>query len=197
MIEGGTSEERLKARLAAHQRPVWFGDLMERLTEASCDYLSAQIEAGAEAVQIFDSWAGDLTGDVFEAAVVAPLRAIASELRRRHPAIPVIVFARGAASKHAAVASATGAQAVGIEQSMELAAVLATLPATCAVQGNLDPVSLLAGGEHLGSRVENLLRAVPKERHVFNLGHGIKPATDPAHVAAAIAAVRAHDARQP
>lgn len=194
MIEGGTSEERLKARLAAHERPSWYVELMDRLVEASCDYLSAQIEAGAEAVQIFDSWAGDLTGDVFEEAVVAPIRTIATELQRRHPSVPVIVFARGAGSKHTAVAAATGAQAVGIEQAMELGAVLMALPDSCAVQGNLDPVSLLAGGERLAARVHDILETVPMNRHVFNLGHGIKPATDPAHVSQAIAAVRAFDA---
>jgi uroporphyrinogen decarboxylase len=167
------------------------------LVEASCEYLSAQIEAGAEAVQIFDSWAGDLTGDVFEEVVGIPIRTIVHELRRRHPAIPVIVFARGAGSKHGHVAAATGAQAVGVEQATELDAVLKALPAECAVQGNLDPVSLLAGGEELGARVEAVLRGVPMQRHIFNLGHGIKPATDPAHVAQAIAAVRGMDARHP
>jgi len=195
MIEGGSSEERLKARLAAHQRPSWYVSLMDRLVEASCDYLSAQIRAGAEAIQIFDSWAGDLTGDVFEDTVVAPIRTIRRELRRQHPSIPVIVFARGAGSKHGHVAAETGAQAVGIEQSMELGAVLQAVPPECAVQGNLDPVSLLAGGEALTKRVEDLLRGAPMRRHVFNLGHGIKPATDPAHVGQAIAAVRAFDAR--
>ncbi len=147
MIEGGSSEERLKARLAAHQRPSWYVSLMDRLIEASCDYLSAQVRAGAEALQIFDSWAGDLTGDVFEDSVVRPIQTIVGELRRRHPSVPVIVFARGAGSKHAFVAEQTQAQAVGIEQSMELAVVLQSLPSNCAVQGNLDPVSLLAGGD--------------------------------------------------
>lgn len=197
MIEGGTSEERLKARLAAHQRPRWFGDLIERLIEASCDYLSGQIEAGAEAIQIFDSWAGDLAGDVFEEWVTAPIRTITSELRRRHASIPIIVFARGAGSKHGAVATATDAQAVGIEQAMELSVVLEDVPLRCAVQGNLDPVMLLAGGERLAGRVEGLLRGVPMQRHIFNLGHGIKPGTPPEHVAQAIAAVRAFDTRRP
>jgi uroporphyrinogen decarboxylase len=196
MIEGGSSEERLKARLAAHQRPAWFGYLLDRLIEASCDYLSAQIEAGAEAVQIFDSWAGDLTGDVFEEAVVIPIRKMSDELRRRHPSIPIIVFARGAGSKHGAVAEATGAQAVGIEQAMELAAILEGLPKQCAVQGNLDPVALLAGGDRLAARVEDVIRDVPMDRHIFNLGHGIKPATDPESVAQVIAAVRAADMRR-
>lgn len=195
MIEGGSSEERLKARLVAHRRPLWFVALMDHLVEASCDYLSAQVSAGAEAIQIFDSWAGDLTGDVFEDTVVIPIKTIVQELRRRHPSVPIIVFARGAGSKHGHVAAETGAQAVGVEQSMELGAVLETVPAGCAVQGNLDPVSLLAGGEELAARVDDLLRGVPMQRHVFNLGHGIKPTTDPAHVGQAIAAVRAFDAR--
>jgi len=195
MIEGGTSDERLKARLAAHHRPGWFSDLIERLTEASCDYLSAQIKAGAEAIQIFDSWAGDLTGDVFEDVVVAPIATMIRELRKRHPAIPIIVFARGAGSKHGAIAEATRAEAVGIEQAMELDSVLRSLPKDCAVQGNLDPVALLAGGELLARRVTDVIRRVPIERHIFNLGHGVKPATDVAHVMQAIAAVRAVDAK--
>ncbi|MFO0994315.1 MAG: uroporphyrinogen decarboxylase [Hyphomicrobiales bacterium] len=197
MIEGGTSEERLKARLAAHRRPGWFGGLIECLVEASCDYLSLQIEAGAEAIQIFDSWAGDLTGDAFQEWVIAPIRTMASEMHRRHPSIPIIVFARGAGSKHGAVAAAAGTQAVGIEQSMELSAVLKDVPPRCAVQGNLDPVMLLAGGEQLSAGVENLLSGVPVERHIFNLGHGIKPGTPPEHVAQTIAAVRRFDTRRP
>ncbi|MBL8906484.1 MAG: uroporphyrinogen decarboxylase [Rhizobiales bacterium] len=197
MIEGGSSEERLKARLAAHRRPSWYDALMDRLIEASCDYLSAQVMAGAEVLQIFDSWAGDLTGDVFEDSVIGPIRTIVDELRLRHPSVPVIVFARGAGSKHGRVAAETGAQAVGIEQAVELASVLKAVPEHCAVQGNLDPVALLAGGERLARRVENVIREVPLHRHVFNLGHGIKPATDPAHVAEAIAAVRAADTRRP
>jgi len=196
MIEGGSSEERLKARLAAHQRPSWYVALMDRLIEASCDYLSAQVRAGAEALQIFDSWAGDLTGDVFEDSVVTPLRTIMEELRLRHPSVPVIVFARGAGSKHGHVAAVTGAQAIGIEQGMEPGSVLKTVPGHSAIQGNLDPVALLAGGERLSGRVENIINQVPMERHVFNLGHGIKPATDPAHVAQVIAAVRMMDSRR-
>ena len=197
MIEGGTSEERLKARLAAHHRPGWFVDLVDRLVEASCEYLSGQIEAGAEAIQIFDSWAGDLTGDVFDDVVIGPIQAMTERLRRQHPSIPIIVFARGAGSKHGVVAQATAAQAVGIEQSMELSAVLENLPGQCAVQGNLDPVALLAGGEQLAMRVGNVLRGAPINRHIFNLGHGIKPTTQPEHVAQAIAAVRGFDVRRP
>ena len=109
--------------------------------------------------------------------------------------MPVIVFARGAGSKHGTVAAETGAQAISVEQSMELEAVLRMVPAVCAIQGNLDPVLLLAGGDQLAARVGTMLRGIPMQRHVFNLGHGIKPMTKPEHVAETIAAVRAFDAR--
>jgi len=196
MIEGGSSDERLKARLVAHERPPWFVDLIDRLVEASCDYLAAQIEAGAEAVQIFDSWAGDLTGDVFERTVTEPIGRIRQDLRRRYPSVPVIVFARGAGSKHGHVAKVTEADAVGVEQAMELASVLSALPDGCAIQGNLDPVALLAGGEELPALTEAILRDVPPERHIFNLGHGIKPGTDPDNLTQVISTVRGLDSRK-
>jgi len=196
MIEGGSSEERLKARLVAHERPQWFVDLIDRLVEASCDYLARQIEAGAEAVQIFDSWAGDLTGNVFERTVTEPIGRIRQELQRRYPAVPVIVFARGAGSKHGHVAEVAQADAVGVEQAMELASVLETLPRDCAIQGNLDPVALLAGGEELLVLTGAILRDVPMERHIFNLGHGIKPGTDPDNLSQVISAVRGLDTRK-
>jgi uroporphyrinogen decarboxylase len=194
MIEGGSSEERLQARLAAYGRPAWFVDLMDRLIEASCDYLEAQVKAGAEVLQIFDSWAGDLTGPVFDQTVIEPIRVIRAELGRRCGKVPVIVFARGAGSKHARVAMAVGAEAVGVEQAIELDWVLRDLPERCAVQGNLDPAALLAGGDRLGDLTQAVLRQAPMERHIFNLGHGVKPVTDPAMLGQVIDLIRKWDA---
>jgi uroporphyrinogen decarboxylase len=193
MIEGGSSEARLQARLVAYQRPQWFVDLIDQLIEASCDYLEAQVEAGAEVLQIFDSWAGDLTGPVFDETVVEPIKLIRAELKRRCGKVPVIVFARGAGSKHARVAAAVGAEAVGVEQAIELNWVLRDLPERCAVQGNLDPTALLADGGRLEALTIAVLQQAPMERHIFNLGHGVKPSTDPATLSRVIETVRQWD----
>jgi uroporphyrinogen decarboxylase len=194
MIEGGSSEERLQARLAAYQRPPWFVDLMDRLIEASCDYLEAQVHAGAEVLQIFDSWAGDLTGPIFDQTVIEPISLICKELRRRCRHVPIIVFARGAGSKHGRLAAAAGCQAVGVEQAVELDWVLRDLPEKCAVQGNLDPAALLADGCRLAELTQSVVRQAPMERHIFNLGHGVKPATDPAMLGQVIEVIRKWDA---
>jgi uroporphyrinogen decarboxylase len=193
MIEGGSSEERMQARLAAYQRPQWFVDLMDRLIEASCDYLEGQVDAGAEVLQIFDSWAGDLTGSVFDETVVEPISLIRAELRRRCGRVPVIVFARGAGSKHARVAAAAGAEAVGVEQAIELDWVLRDLPEGCAIQGNLDPAALLADGGRPEALTQGVLRQAPMERHIFNLGHGVKPSTELRALARVIETIRQWD----
>lgn len=193
MIEGGSSEERLQARLAAYRRPQWFVDLIDRLIEASCDYLEGQVEAGAEVLQIFNSWAGDLTGPVFDETVIEPIKLIRAELKRRCGKVPVIVFARGAASKHARVAMSVGAEAVGVEQAIELDWVLRELPAHCAIQGNLDPAALLDDSGRLDALTQEVLRQAPMERHIFNLGHGVKPGTDPQALARVITAIRRWD----
>ena len=196
MVEGGSSE-RIKSRIAAYERFDWFENLIDRLIVESIDYLSAQIEAGVQAVQIFDSWAGELTCGLRERYVVQPLARMCAELGKRHPATPVIVFARGAGVGHGQVARECGAAAVGIESEADIGDILAKLPGGVAIQGNLDPVALLASEAVVKRETLDVVRRVPMGRHIFNLGHGIKPMTDLGNVAAAIAAVRDYDRLNP
>lgn len=186
---GGGSSDRVMAKVAAYQRQPWFCALIDRLVAESVDYLSAQADAGAQAVQIFDSWAGDLVGTELEDFVMKPLAAIVAGVKARHPALPVIVFARGVGMAQRKAAAIPGASAIGVETEFELA----DLPADVVVQGNLDPVALLAGGDVVDREVRRICGSVDRQRHIFNLGHGIRLGTDPAVVGAVVDAVRRCD----
>lgn len=192
MIEGGSSD-RVRARLAAYERLPWFDQLIDRLVLESIEYLCAQIEAGAEAVQIFDSWAGDLAGSARERYVVDPLCKLVAGVRLRYPTAPVIVFARGVGADHANVAERTGANAVGVEAEASLARIALAFADNVAVQGNLDPVALLADEGALKREVEVVVKAVPMRRHIFNLGHGIRPETNLERLRTVVETVRALD----
>lgn len=195
MIEGGSSDERLRARKAAYERPDWFIKLMARLVEESISYLSAQIAAGAETIQIFESWAADLPAQHQADLVVAPIVSIIEAVRREHPGVPVIVFARGVGAGHIDMAKRTGANAVSIEPMVPLDWANENLARICAVQGNLDPLALGLGGMALEKATQSIVSSLPRDRHIFNLGHGIRPETDPNHVAQAIETVRKFDQR--
>ncbi|WP_374332279.1 uroporphyrinogen decarboxylase [Aestuariivirga sp.] len=186
---GGGSSDRVLAKVAAYQRQPWFGALIDRLVRESIDYLSAQADAGAQVVQIFDSWAGDLIGTELVDFVLKPLAAIVAGVRARHPNLPVIVFARGVGMAQRRVAGIPGANAIGVETEFELS----DLPKDVVVQGNLDPVSLLAGAEVVASEVKRICASVDRQRHIFNLGHGIRLGTDPTVVGAVVDAVRRCD----
>lgn len=188
MMAGGSSD-RVMAKVAAYQRQPWFCALIERLVKESIDYLVAQADAGAQAVQIFDSWAGDLVGTELEDFVMKPLAAIVSGVKARHPALPVIVFARGVGMAQRQAAAIPGTNAIGVETEFELA----DLPKDVVVQGNLDPVALLAGPEVVASEVRRICTRVDRQRHIFNLGHGIRLGTDPAVVGSVVEAVRRYD----
>jgi uroporphyrinogen decarboxylase len=193
MIEGGGSDREMAKRVA-FEGPQWFRDLIAKLVEQSVVYLSAQVDAGAQALQLFDSWAGDLAGDFRMRWVDEPMAAIIKEIQRLHPGIPVIAFARGVGIAQSAVAETTGAQAVGIEAEMDITDAVRIVPENCAIQGNLDPIMLLADEKTCLAEARRIAKAVPKRRHIFNLGHGIRQTTDPARLAAVIAAVRGCDA---
>jgi uroporphyrinogen decarboxylase len=195
MVEGGSSE-RINARVAAYRGEPWFDALLDRLVEESADYLSGQIEAGADAVQIFDSWAGELTGGARERCVVEPLRRLCEIVRGRHPQVPVIVFGRGMGRDHGRLSRVCGAGAVGVEAEEKLAAVLGEVAPGCAVQGNLDPVILLSSEDVVRLEVRRLLETVPMNRHVFNLGHGIRPQTNLEMLNVVVETVREFDARK-
>lgn len=193
MIEGGSSE-RETARQIAYQGDDWFRQLISRLVESSVDYLCLQIEAGADVVQIFDSWAGELTGHFFEEYCVAPIRNIIVGVRSRYPSLPVIVFAKGAGHRHGEIYSATKCQAVGVEAECSLKFLQSVLPGEAIVQGNLDPVVLLCDSNVVRGATLELLGSIPKSRHIFNLGHGIKPQTDPGVLETVVKTVRDFDA---
>ena len=186
---GGGSSDRVMAKVAAYQRQPWFCALIDRLVTESIDYLCAQADAGAQAVQIFDSWAGDLVASELEDFVMKPLAAIVAGVKQRHPALPVIVFARGVGMAQRRAAAIPGANAIGVETEFDLA----DLPADIVVQGNLDPVALLAGKDVVDAEVRRICTSVDRQRHVFNLGHGIRLGTDPAVVGAVVEAVRRYD----
>lgn len=192
MIEGGSSE-RTVAKLAAYDDAPWFVAMIEKLVVESVAYLSAQIKAGAQAVQIFDSWAGELVGAARERYVVGPLARMCGMLRALHPDVPVIVFARGLGRDHGRLGSLTGAQAVGVETDDQVSLVLKEVPSGCAVQGNLDPVMLLAGQGALRAETRRIVGSVPKERHIFNLGHGIRQQTALGQIGVVVNEVRAVD----
>lgn len=178
MIEGKGSE-RKNARRVAYEREGWLLELIDRLVESSIEYLCLQIEAGADAVQIFDSWAGELTDELFAEFSVAPIRRIIAGVKARHGATPVIVFAKGAGWRHRSILLETGCQAIGVEAECSLAHLRADLPQGSVLQGNLDPLVLLCSDEIVKKHVALLAGSIPKNFHVFNLGHGILPQTKP------------------
>jgi uroporphyrinogen decarboxylase len=192
MIEGKGSA-RAHAVAVAVENPSWFGLLMQRLVETSIAYLLGQIKAGVQAVQIFDSWAGDIPLSARTRVVAEPIRAIVDGVRSVYPGFPVIVFARGIGDGHGDMALATNASGVGVEQGVALVDVLTALPAGCAVQGNLAPELLLQDADTVRQAVVKVLKGVPMDRHVFNLGHGIVPQVKPEMVTVLIDAIRQHD----
>lgn len=176
---------------AAHRRdPAFMEALIDLLVRCSVDYLAAQLEAGADAVQIFESHAGSLAPDLFRRLSLEPIARIVSGLRERHPGARVIVFARGRGDSLAQVA-ATGASALGIDQETDLAEAVRALPSGLASQGNIDPDALIAGGEVLDRAVDTMLATVRGRPHIANLGHGITPPTPPENVARMLARIRA------
>jgi uroporphyrinogen decarboxylase len=192
MIEGAGSK-RSRAVAVAVENPEWFRLLMTRLVETSVVYLLGQIKAGVQAVQIFDSWAGDIPADARHRVVSSPIAAIVAGVRAVYPGFPMIVFARGVGAGHAEIAIVTKASAVGVEQDVVLRDVLAGLPEACAVQGNLAPELLLQGDQTIHLETLKVLAGVPKRRHIFNLGHGIVPQVKPEAVSVLVNTIREHD----
>jgi len=182
MIAGEGSRDQAAARRMAYADQGAFGEIVARIETVTLDYLSAQIAAGAEAVQLFDSWAGSLSPDQFEHWVVAPTARLASALRERHPHVPVIGFPKGAGGKIASYARETGVDAVGLDETVDPVWAARELPSQLPVQGNLDPLALIAGGEAMETAVKRVLDAFADRPHIFNLGHGILQDTPIGHV---------------
>ena len=192
MIAGRGTPEQAPARLFAYRNPDLFAALIDRLADASADYLLRQIEAGAEAVQIFDSWSGVLPGPEFERWCVAPLRRIVAKLKASRPDTPIIAFPRCAATHLGRFADVEGLAAISLDTAADPRVAAAALPPRLTLQGNLDPLALIVGGAALDGAVEAVLEAFAGPRaHVFNLGHGILPETPIAHVEQMLARIRA------
>ena len=190
MIAGEGSKDQGPARLLAYRDPAHLQAIIDAIVEVSVTYLRGQIDAGAEAVQLFDSWAGSLAPDQFEKWVVAPNAAITAKLKETHPDTPVIGFPKGAGAKLPAYARETGVDAVGLDETLDPAWAHASLPAGMPVQGNFDPLLLEAGGPAVAARVKTIIDAFEDRPHVFNLGHGIGQFTPISHVEELLAALR-------
>ncbi len=190
MVEGGGSRDFAETRLLAYTQPDLFDRLIALLVDATVTYLSAQIDAGAEVAMLFDTWAGILPPRQFRRLVIEPTKAIVAALRQRFPHVPVIGFPRLAGMMIGEYCMATDVQGISLDTSMELALAAKALPLRVAVQGNLDPLALVAGGSALGGAADSILGAMKGRRFIFNLGHGIVPQTPPEHVAALVEQVR-------
>jgi uroporphyrinogen decarboxylase len=190
MIAGQGSREQAEARRLAYGDPALMRELIDRIVDCTITYLLGQIEAGVEAVQLFDSWSGSLSPLQFEEWVIAPTARIVAELHERAPDIPVIGFPKGAGGKIGAYARETGVDAMGIDESVDPVWAHTALPKDLPVQGNLDPLALIAGGATLDAAVDRILAAFSDRPHIFNLGHGIQQDTPIAHVEQLLARVR-------
>jgi uroporphyrinogen decarboxylase len=195
MVAGQGSREQAEARRLAYSDPQAFGAIIERIEQVTLKYLGAQIEAGAEALQLFDSWAGSLSPAQFERWVIAPTARLVAALRQRHPNVPVIGFVKGAGGKLGAYARETGVSAIGLDETVDPVWAAKELPETLPLQGNLDPLALLAGGEELDTAIDCILDAFAGRAHIFNLGHGILKDTPIAHVEQLIARVKGDKCR--
>jgi uroporphyrinogen decarboxylase len=190
MIEGAGGSDFVNARRMAYGAPELFGRLIELLVESTVDYLSAQIAAGAEVVQIFDSWSGALAEPERRRWSLEPLTRITRRLKARHPDVPVILFPRGAGLLYRDFARMSGAAALSLDSGLPLDWAASELQPHLALQGNLDPVLLLTGGEALAREADRIVTTLGRGPFVFNLGHGILPETPIAHVEQLVERIR-------
>jgi uroporphyrinogen decarboxylase len=190
MVAGQGSKDQSVARRMAYSDPKAFGAIIDAVVDLTVSYLSKQIEAGVDAVQLFDSWAGSLSPEHYEDWVIAPTVRIVNALKDIHPDTPIIGFPKGSGGKLPAYARETGVDAIGIDETVDPVWAHATLPEGLPVQGNLDPLALIAGGEVLERATDRILDAFVDRPHIFNLGHGILPDTPINHVEQLLQLVR-------
>lgn len=183
MVEGRGSKEYLEVKRWAFGDPAGFGRLIGLIVDATVEHLSLQVQAGADVVQLFDSWAGVLPEAAFRRWSIEPIRAIADRFRARHPHVPIIGFPRGAAHNYPAYAAEAGVDAVGLDTVVPVGWAARSMPAGLPLQGNLDPVMLVVGGAAMEAEVRGILDAFAGRPFVFNLGHGILQHTPPDNVA--------------
>ncbi|HEX7752647.1 MAG TPA: uroporphyrinogen decarboxylase [Novosphingobium sp.] len=190
MVAGEGSRDQHETRAMAYRDPIAFQAIIDAIVGVTIEYLVGQIAAGAEAVQLFDSWAGNLAPAEFERWVIAPNAAIVAALRQRFPGLPIIGFPKGAGEKLPAYARETRVSAIGLDETIDPLWAAKALPAGLPVQGNLDPLLLLAGGDELERQAARVLDAFADRPHVFNLGHGIGQFTPIEHVEQLLGVVR-------
>lgn len=190
MVAGQSTSDQAPARLWAYRDPDGFGRLIDMIVEASAAYLSGQIKAGAQAVQIFESWAGVLPDSEFHRWVVAPTKQLVGKLRAAHPEVPIIGFPRAAGPLYTDFLEHTRVDALGCDTSMSLDWMKTNLQRHTTVQGNLDPLLLVAGGAELDRRARAIRDTLSAGPHIFNLGHGIVPQTPPENVERLVKVVR-------
>lgn len=190
MVEGGTSRDFQKIRRWAYSDLGGFGRLIDLLVEATASYLITQIDAGVEAVQLFDTWAGVLPPDQFRRWVIEPAQEIVRRVRIRHPRTPIIGFPRGAGINYVAYAFETGVNGVSLDATVPASWAARALPSSCTLQGNLDNLALLTGGVAMERAARDILSAFASRPFIFNLGHGILPETSPETVQRLVDIVR-------
>ena len=190
MVAGQGSKEQAETRRFAYRDPAAFEEIINAIADATVTYLIDQIDAGVEAVQLFDSWSGSLSPAQFERWVIAPTVRIITKLKALRPNAVVIGFPKGAGGKLPAYAREVGADAIGLDETVDPIWAHANLPEGLPVQGNLDPLALIAGGVELTDAINHIINALAERPHVFNLGHGILPDTPIAHVEQLVAHVR-------
>lgn len=189
-VEGRGKTDKSMAWRWAHGRPEELAEVMDLVSEATAFYLARQVEAGADALMLFDSWAEGLPDNVFREVIIAPTRKLVTRLRELGVTVPVIGFPRGAGVMLGEYVSQTGVTAAGLDTAASAPFVNAALPAGFPVQGNLDPLLLIEGGGRLDARVREILDAYAGRPHIFNLGHGIRPETPIAHVERVLELIR-------
>jgi uroporphyrinogen decarboxylase len=190
MIAGHGTPDQAPAHAMKDGNRALFEGIMDRLTEATIEYLSEQVKAGAEVIKLFDSWAGSLQGADFEAYSLAPMARITAALKERHPGLPVIAFPRGAGERYEGAHAATGADCVALDDGVAADWAAAHVQKDGCVQGNLASSHMVTGGDTLVAETRAIVKAFSGGPHIFNLGHGITPDADPANVQLMIDAVR-------
>ncbi|WP_238363871.1 uroporphyrinogen decarboxylase [Mesobacterium pallidum] len=190
MIAGRGTPDQGPAHALKDENPALFAQVIDRLTEGTIDYLSAQIEAGAEVVKLFDSWAGSLNGADFDRYALEPAKQIIAALKARHPDTPIIAFPRGAGDRYEGFGKATGADCVAVDDAVTPDWVAAHVQKDGCVQGNLASRHMVTGGAELVSETRKVVDALKHGPHIFNLGHGITPDADPENVQLMIDTVR-------
>ncbi len=190
MIAGHGTPDQLPARRLALERPERLGAIVDTLVEASAAYLIAQLRSGADAVKLFDSWAGGLDDEAFRRWAVQPVRAVVERVRAAVPGARIVAFPKGAGARLGDYARDTGVDAVAIDWTVPMAKARELVPGPTVLQGNLDPLRLTVGGRPLDEGVDAILAAMAGRAHIFNLGHGVTPDTPVENVARLVERVR-------